>query len=123
MIFPSTIDLKGLDVKLIIGAIVVAVSITGCGKTEAQKQEETNANLVVMGEQYVRARLKDPNSAEFRNQFIGKKGLPCGEVNAKNSFGGFIGFKRFIVVSKEMTVMEADMKEGEFETSWSQICK
>src|SRR4051794_20206182 len=42
----------------------------------------------------------DPLSAQFRNIRVGKKemrGLPtfCGEVNAKNRFGGYVGFMPF----------------------------
>jgi hypothetical protein len=43
--------------------------------------------------------MKDPNSAEFRNwhAFQSDKGLLiCGEVNAKNSYGGFVGFTHFV---------------------------
>ena len=55
------------------------------------------------------AQLKDPDSAKYRNLFIG---LPrdfggnntreialCGEVNARNSYGGLTGFKRFYFAS------------------------
>ena len=43
--------------------------------------------------------LKDPSSAQFRNVKYGK-GVPgawpmCGEFNAKNSYGGYVGFQRF----------------------------
>jgi hypothetical protein len=43
--------------------------------------------------------MKDPNSAEFRNwhAFESQSGLlVCGEVNAKNSFGGYVGFTHFV---------------------------
>lgn len=39
----------------------------------------------------IKGRLKDPGSAEFRNVHFysgGKTAVACGEVNAKNSFGG-----------------------------------
>lgn len=41
--------------------------------------------------------FKDPESARFRGLFISNKGLPtlCGEVNAKNSYGGYVGYKKF----------------------------
>jgi len=43
--------------------------------------------------------LKDPGSAQFRNVRLvdfdeGK--VICGEINAKNSYGGYVGFKRFV---------------------------
>ena len=49
--------------------------------------------------QAVANQVKDPNSAEFRNwhAFESQKGLLiCGEVNAKNSFGGYVGFVHFV---------------------------
>ena len=49
-------------------------------------------------------RLKDAESARFRGEFLSLsesvdapvKSL-CGEVNAKNSYGGYAGFKRYVV--------------------------
>ena len=43
------------------------------------------------------AALKDPASAQWRNEVLSadRKTL-CGEINAKNSLGGYAGFKRFI---------------------------
>lgn len=47
----------------------------------------------------VRNSLKDPVSAQFRNLRGGKSnGSVCGEINAKNSFGGYVGFQPFVVV-------------------------
>jgi len=48
-------------------------------------------------------RLKDPQSAQFRNivgrKFTNNSGRVqlrvCGEVNAKNSFGGYVGYRPF----------------------------
>ena len=48
--------------------------------------------------------FKDPEAAKFRNLGIYKsetgKADPyvCGEVNAKNSFGAYVGYRRFVVV-------------------------
>ena len=43
--------------------------------------------------------LKDPESAKIRKarmvRYQGKI-LVCGEVNAKNSYGGYVGYTRFI---------------------------
>lgn len=43
----------------------------------------------------VKAQLIDPDSAKFRNIHIFKNGNYCGEVNAKNSMGGYSGFVVF----------------------------
>lgn len=50
-----------------------------------------------------KSRLKDPSSIQLRSvkytKFQGKDGTPttiwCGEVNAKNSYGGYVGFSPF----------------------------
>lgn len=47
----------------------------------------------------VRRLMKDPDSAKFRN--VRTEGIPdgivvCGEYNAKNSYGGYVGFNRFV---------------------------
>lgn len=42
--------------------------------------------------------FKDPDSAKFRNVTVldaGKTKAICGEVNAKNSYGGYVGFRSF----------------------------
>lgn len=46
--------------------------------------------------------FKDPESAQFRdatwfNKDDPSKGVYCGSVNSKNSFGAYTGFERFIV--------------------------
>lgn len=59
----------------------------------------------------VLAELSDPDSAKFRNEkFVGPwafaHGNLCGEVNAKNRMGGYVGYKGF-------TVMGFPYMEGE----------
>ena len=53
-----------------------------------------NTNLVGQTKKNVKDLLKDPESAQFRNVKVvinteGKKSV-CGQVNAKNSYGGRI---------------------------------
>lgn len=49
----------------------------------------------------VLAQLSDPDSATFRNEVIkgdwwyAKGSILCGEVNAKNKMGGYIGYQKF----------------------------
>ena len=58
--------------------------------------------------------LKDAPSARFKNVTLRRKGQYdyhlCGDVNAKNGFGGYVGFRRFVVHERDgkMTVMFAD---------------
>jgi hypothetical protein len=73
--------------KFVVGIITACAAVAGCSDTGA-------------AEKAVRGMLKDPDSAEFRNLRVVDKpsvqeGVVCGEVNAKNSYGGYNGFKEF----------------------------
>ena len=39
--------------------------------------------------------MKDPNSTMFSNEKMTASGWMCGEVNAKNGYGAYAGYKRF----------------------------
>ena len=43
----------------------------------------------------IQSKLRDPESAQFRNERISSTGVLCGEVNAKNGMGGYVGFRKF----------------------------
>ncbi|MEI2679097.1 MAG: hypothetical protein V9G29_15335 [Burkholderiaceae bacterium] len=51
-------------------------------------------------------RLSDPTSAQFRKVKLlkGNNGL-CGEINAKNKLGGYVGFSAFAVDSTGKVVI------------------
>ena len=59
------------------------------------------------GEQLVRNELIDPDSAVFRDvKYVREtKGL-CGQVNSKNSTGGYVGFHDFYVDADGKVVFE-----------------
>ena len=44
----------------------------------------------------ISASFKDPGSAQFRNDTLRLNGYLCGEVNSKNSYGAYVGFKKFV---------------------------
>ncbi|MDE4040567.1 hypothetical protein [Acinetobacter pittii] len=105
--------------KKIIGIFLFSLILVGCGKSaediakEKQAQEQAlkikqeqerklkeQAELKKV-EDAVRYYLKDGDSAKFRNVIKN-----CGEVNAKNSWGAYAGFTRFIVQSDKDVVFE-----------------
>lgn len=53
---------------------------------------------LVDGKRAVTNSLKDPESARFRNLKSSGGLFLCGEVNAKNSMGGYTGFKKFYAI-------------------------
>ena len=93
------------------------------GYSDASKQ----ALWIAKSQEAVLARLKDPGRAEFRNvHFYSGSGAPiaCGEVNARNSFGGYTGFMRFIAKGPSaLAVLESDMESpAEMTRAWKQLC-
>ena len=65
--------------------------------------------LDYMARRTVRAALKDPDSANFRNTFFSELSGPkviCGEVNSKNSLGGYSGFQSFVFDDEKFNVLE-----------------
>jgi len=69
------------------------------GMTPAQKQVVFEA----VGEH-----LRDPLSAQYRKLRAGKEGnnaVWCGEVNAKSTAGGYVGFTSFIVAPARKTAL------------------
>jgi hypothetical protein len=66
-------------------ALVVAL-VTSCSGKPKQ---------IAAAEDAIRYQLIDPKSADFRNTFAAKSGVVCGEVNSKNRFGGYVGFREF----------------------------
>jgi hypothetical protein len=50
--------------------------------------------------------LKDPGSAQFRNLKRYTR-MVCGEVNAKNSYGGYVGFEPFLVSADKAELVSA----------------
>lgn len=92
--------------------------------TEQQKQAE----WIHLGKQLVAAKLKDPDSAEFRGVYFhrGSKGVPvtCGEVNSRNGFGGYTGYQRFISAGEpNLTFVEEQFASGDFGEVWRMFCK
>lgn len=74
------------DTMAEIGAIVLA-------------KADTEKNQIELAKKAVTGVLKDPGSAQFRNLYVVRltKGMAvCGEVNAKNSYGGYTGFQHFV---------------------------
>lgn len=83
------------------GCFVIAVllSLAGCGKERAALD-------------LVSAQMIDPASAQFRNvrsvrNRYGEVGI-CGEVNAKNSMGGYAGFRHFMVQAGDVVLQSRD---------------
>lgn len=105
------------------GLLGLALCSAGCGNSEAARQSVKDDTFIFAAEDALKAKLRDPSSAEFTNVRISRSaGVPaaCGEVNSRNGFGGMTGPQRFI--SGGAAVVESEMEPSEFARSWAQLC-
>lgn len=81
------------------------------------------AMVTDVAENAVKQILRDPSSAQFRSvrEYAGPV---CGEVNAKNGFGGFTGYTRFIVVgsTKSPDAYIEGQTQFDFPSAWQMAC-
>ena len=73
-----------------------------CFEKVARKLNDSKSEMetfITRAKQEATRSFLDPESAKFRNLYVtkDKSGLSlCGEINGKNSFGGYAGYRRFI---------------------------
>jgi len=78
--------------------IAFAIALSAPAIAEQKNPESPNAARIAAAEKILADGLKDPESAHFRNvQFRSETNAVCGEFNAKNSYGAYVGFKQFTV--------------------------
>lgn len=72
--------------------------------------------------------FKDPESASFRDEIIYRSNssipIVCGKVNGKNSYGAFVGFKRYLSYG-DLNLIEnvnGDNSPIFFDRYWNLIC-
>lgn len=85
------------------------------------KQRELSSRrirLEVGAEDSVRNLLNDPDSADFKDQ-----SGPCGYVNYKNGFGGYVGFRRYIAAGSEVAIEGENMQPSEMDKTWAKVCR
>lgn len=61
----------------------------------------------------VKDRLKDPDSARFRDIKKMSDGGICGWVNAKNEYGGYSGYQVFFIGPKGAAMLPPDLSDPE----------
>lgn len=107
-------------------ALAGAVVVAGCGESEADR----DARIMFAHQERVKAQLRDPGSAQFRAVRLYKTMDPpvvCGEVNAKNGFGAYMGFTRF-VSRGSLQVIESELgrevsEPDAMDEVWRQFCR
>jgi hypothetical protein len=108
--------LIGCSLSVVVGIVSVLVMITMRPPADSQYDAK----------EAVRARLKDPSSAQFGDitKYMDgdKPRAYCGTVNARTGFGGYGGFQRFIrLPNTDMVYMEEEAA-GVFQGFWTRYC-
>jgi hypothetical protein len=79
---------------------------------ERNGQEET----IAAAQDSAKRILKDPDSAKFQNLRIAEYdggSVVCGEINAKNSYGGYVGYKQFVAGVSGATILDTSSRYPE----------
>lgn len=74
--------------------LLCAAVVIACASCAAEDPVITTAK------ERISRQLRDPASVQFRNVERHPKGAVCGEYNAKNGYGAYVGFKPFGYTSK-----------------------
>ena len=88
-------------------AVVSGVAFAGPKEAAKEKrlQERRDTQMVDAAKKRIAYSLTDPDSAKFREVFVAPNQVAvCGDVNAKNSFGGYTGFRKFIYSSSKQGI-------------------
>ena len=108
--------------KLMILVLMVSQSVS------AQLDDEMKDSLAHAHKQIER-NLKDADSAKYRAEYLlestrkdGSKYFGvCGEINAKNSYGGYIGYVPYYVFGSQAEVYSSENK-SDFMRWYSVLC-
>jgi hypothetical protein len=89
---------------LVVAALVAALTCSEASANGSPSSKEVT-RAAATAKQALLDRLRDADSAKFRNVFVSRGPafdvqadytlFLCGEVNARNEFGGYTGFTRF----------------------------
>lgn len=106
----------------LMAAVILGVMVGACGPTEREKSEAATAKAKAeaeaadaairdVGISGTRETFRDPEGANFRKVFLrpleetpkakklgNKFTAVCGEVNAKNAYGGYVGYAPFAAI-------------------------
>lgn len=106
-------------------ALIAAVAVFLFAQTPFEKASSQERRWILKGQESIKEKLKDPESAKFKDVFFSDLGgvpVTCGQVNSKNSFNGYTGFQKFISAgSPSRSFLEEEVSD--FYKMWDQYCK
>lgn len=100
---------------LVAAAIAISSPVSAQSPAFTPEQRAEGEALIRKAASYLASTVRDPSSATFRNVFIQKRLAEdgrepvtiCGEINARNGYGGLTGFQAFILIGDTVHVGRA----------------
>jgi len=100
-----------------LGLLAFVMPVAGMAQSAgiaAEERAQAEASIQTAG-RYLAQTMRDPSSATFRNVFLykrisakpGHQVTVCGEVNARNGYGGLTGFQQFMLSGDRVYVGSA----------------
>jgi hypothetical protein len=103
-------------------AVVLPVQFIAVAAPKSKVTPPAKPDPIAVAHERLKDVLKDPESARFRGDFRGKDGAICGFVNSKNSYGGYVGFHRY-VVQPDNILIEGDASQAwMMDSRWLDYC-
>lgn len=109
---------------------VMALFALCCCSVQADDPDDrTPEQWIAFVKEQLTQNLKDPESAQFRKIYFapfknGEKGAYiCGEMNAKNGYGGYVGFTPFYMDTTEERAVLVDPRRYSKHTLYLTICQ
>ncbi len=116
------------EVLLVMGLVIFLIRCqannSGINKIFPASEETKELAYIAIQQGFIKAKLKDPDSARFSNTFVSKiSGVPvvCGLVSARNGFGGYSEPQLF-VSSGSIHVLAGDISSSEMYDLVSKVC-
>lgn len=107
--------------------IAIALGAVGCTTTPGTPITLTGTQRSIV-EQGVRAALKDPDSAKFGGPVAAARAADgdvtaCGFVNAKNSYGGYVGSSPYIAKLRGTVIVDSTTGSGSEADTIALMCR
>ena len=100
--------------NVIVKSLIITCSLIFYSTTAFATPLTVDEHLfVVRSKAYLLELLNDPDSAKFRRfryvrDEVNSVSVFCGEINAKNQFGGYVGFKKFFFTTTGKRGIDGD---------------
>lgn len=93
----------------------------------APAADDSWSPLVTQGMAYLTRSFKDPSGVKYRNLVLsGGQSNPmalCGEVNGRNSYGAYVGFRRFFVLLPQLSAEIEERGSDLVSRVWGDFCE